>query len=670
MTEEQAKVLEHAIESWETLTQTKLLGNRQTLRTLCAAEEIKEAFKLDETGVTALLILHAETEAYAGSVNYSLRDMEDQAEEVNRRVQAFLAVRQTLKAPAYASILDNFFAAIHRSMEFYGCLTPEVEVLLKDRIELAYIRRDALRAMEILREDVFATGEPAEEALKFNPGVFLFWNINSLLRIMGNSSSGVSLCVIENQEEANASHFGFAIKCGANLVLLSDKPKFANPEQAILQSSRRGTSHELGRRMTRLRFPYSLLGAWFDKRGDAGINLPGPKIKPAQSEAIKLAEFSSLPADTLIWLAMVFDLIANRTWKNTEDLKEKPLAYTGTMIEQPLSLAEGCQALAIRNYKPLQFKPFAKVDDILADKVTFEVKQTGQNNWMEQRYKDQVPVELLNPLPSNHPQLPAELLPPKPEGLGIHHELAHYKRQIEMSQLREEYWGNAKELQHTHMWVARKNFSTTIARLVQQEFDREIDNVKRWVREHYEANREFWLHGLATGELMLPFTKENRGSSHFNIITRSPERPQRNAIYYVMRSESKPSYYINDAFGGRAAFFQGAYERAQDAFHCYLEPERIGHEMAIIDVDCPEAIALLAGCKVEDLPVFLQHWYSNELYTGNSILTDVDPMEDVTNPWFAGIKPRIYIRFCRSALYRFQRAQGIPKRSPWEAKAK
>lgn len=32
----------------------------------------------------------------------------------------------------------------------------------------------------------------------------------------------------------------------------------------------------------------------------------------------------------------------------------------------------------------------------------------------------------------------------------------------------------------------------------------------------------------------------------------------------------------------------------------------------------------LAGCKVEETPIFLQHWFEHELYHGNSILTDVD----------------------------------------------
>ena len=123
----------------------------------------------------------------------------------------------------------------------------------------------------------------------------------------------------------------------------------------------------------------------------------------------------------------------------------------------PQSLPEGCQALAIANYKPLLFAPFKTPDDILTDKVQFEVQQTRQNEWMEQRYKDQVPVELLNPLPSNTPLLPAALLPKEPEQrLCNQDEVAHYERQIRMLRLREEYWGNEKELQHVFLQLAAR----------------------------------------------------------------------------------------------------------------------------------------------------------------------------------------------------------------------
>jgi hypothetical protein len=396
--------------------------------------------------------------------------------------------------------------------------------------------------------------------------------------------------------------------------------------------------------------------------------LPGADtLVKAQAAAVKVAEFETLPADTLIWLAMVFDLIAARYWGQPDKLLAKPLSYTGAMIEQPLSLTDGCQALAIRDYKPLQFKPF-KTEDVLSDNVEFEVPKTGQNRWMEERYKDQVPIEFLNPTPSTRVQLPESMLPqidPNNQGLFHVRDVTSQRANLQLSQLREDYWGTPAELRKTHQWVARKNFATTIEQLAKQEYEQELPRVQEWYKQRVEANKDFILRALATGELILPSAR-GRSESGFSIVKREARRTERKAIGYCMRGESKPGYYIADAMSGRALFLENGYERRHDAFHCYLRPENIADEMAYIYPDCPEAVAILAGCHVEEMPVFIQNWFEEELYSGNSILSDVDPLEDINNPWHDGFKPRVYIRFCRSAFYRLQRQLGLPKAAPWE----
>jgi hypothetical protein len=393
------------------------------------------------------------------------------------------------------------------------------------------IRRDALRALDYMREDVFAKGEPQAAPMKFNPGVYLYWNIASLLRILGNTKdSGVSLVLIQDTEEINASCFGFAIKHGNNLFLLSDKPKFDNPEQATLQSSR-GGSRELAHRMEKLRFPYGFMGAWIDEKGRGQMNIPGATMPVrAQQEAVKLAEMKDLPADTLIWLAMMFDLISARYWKNLERIKAKELSYTGDMIETPMALTEGCQALAIRDYKPLQFEKFT-TENVTSDHVQFRVNRTGQNRWMEERYKSQVPEELLNPLPSSTPAFPEHLLPPLPHPNEIiaRRDAEQAMQLLAPKKLRNELWGTHAEMRHNHMWVARKNFAATIERLSIEEFNREKEAVTKWYVERLTANRDFWLRGLAEGKLMLPAPASTKG---FQIVQTPGPRIERNELAF------------------------------------------------------------------------------------------------------------------------------------------
>jgi len=70
----------------------------------------------------------------------------------------------------------------------------------------------------------------------------------------------------------------------------------------------------------------------------------------------------------------------------------------------------------------------------------------------------------------------------------------------------------------------------------------------------------------------------------------------------------------------------------------------------------PEAIALLCGCKVSELPVYLQNWYKREPYRGNSILDDVDPLESLhrQNPW-GEFPVRVCLVFSKRTMARWKK---------------
>ena len=668
MNEDQAQVLEKAVADWEALTRTQLFSNTLSLLTYGTVDKIKEALKLDPSGITALKILRAQTEEYAQKVGYTIQEMADNPEEVLKRVQAFNSIRKAIQSLPYSDINSHLNQQLIDALTAYGCLTEQVKTCLADESEMAYIQRDALRGVDEMREDVFFKGPIDTTPCKFNPALYLFWDINSVLRILGNSTeSGITLCLIQDTAQAEASHFGFAIKQGANLLLISDKPKFFNPEQAHLQASR-GGSRELGQRMGRLRFPYAKFGTSVNYKGRATTDLPGVNtLAPLQKEAIKLAELIDLPADSIIWLVMVFDLLREKYWKQADKLADKPLSYTGDMIEQPLALMEGLsQALAIHNYKPLKFSPFKSTEDILTDKVKFTVQPTRQNEWMEILYQNQVPIELLNPLPDQNPQLPKHMLS-TPKNVGFVTERMHnqHLEKLESYKLRKTYWGSPTELKHLHIWVARKNFAQTIEIAAKADFNNKIAEVKTWYKERVLENREFWLKGLLEGILELPGLEEIDIS--WKIEQRPAKRKTKNALHFCMRGDtySKPTNYITDAWRRALFLFGGWADQNNNTPLCYFQP-KAAHELAYISPECPEAIAIMAGCRVDELPVYLQNWFPHEVYAGNSILDDIDPLETIENPWLNGFSPNVYIHFARSSVLSLMRAKGFKGNPPWK----
>jgi hypothetical protein len=75
------------------------------------------------------------------------------------------------------------------------------------------------------------------------------------------------------------------------------------------------------------------------------------------------------------------------------------------------------------------------------------------------------------------------------------------------------------------MWAVRKNFATAIGRLAIAAFDREHETVERWFLDKIKANQDFWLKGIASGDL------PPKGS-FFNICPRPAERISRNAVAF------------------------------------------------------------------------------------------------------------------------------------------
>jgi hypothetical protein len=95
---------------------------------------------------------------------------------------------------------------------------------------------------------------------------------------------------------------------------------------------------------------------------------------------------------------------------------------------------------------------------------------------------------------------------------------------------------------------------------------------------------------------------------------------------------------------------------------CYTNhPSKIvGTVHGLVAPTCPEGIADIAGVTVADLPIPLQHWYTDEPYTGNSILDRLDPQDWVLkNPW-KDLTLRVTLTLCRTCFHKRRKALGLP----------
>lgn len=68
----------------------------------------------------------------------------------------------------------------------------------------------------------------------------------------------------------------------------------------------------------------------------------------------------------------------------------------------------------------------------------------------------------------------------------------------------------------------------------------------------------------------------------------------------------------------------------------------------------------MCGCEVKDLPDILQYWNKLKMYSGNSILSNVDPMEWVVeNPW-KKLNLNVDVFLSKTAYNQLRKAEGLP----------
>jgi len=597
---------------------------------------------LDPTGLTAFMMVRGLLEEWLKDRTFTGLDIVTDFADVSEKLAPARALRELLEDPQIAAISDAFVDKLRDAAKHYALSEGRAlafEDLLADKYDLAYVRRDALRSMERLAAHQFVQGEPDAAPLKFNPEIFEFWNVNSLLRAMiGQKESGITLCLIRDPELELASYFVFAVRNGETLTILTDREE--GPHPAFNRMSRR-PDRNFERRAAKHWFPYHLLDLERTPDDEYLKVKARSALVPIDAKAVVLACVGDLYPEEFVWLTLVFELILDRYGRQNALLPE--VSYTGEMVVAPNALIGEHGALAVAGrYTPLAMASLTRKD--VTAKTTR--KQWARepvlwNRWMIERYGDQVPDEVLNPVGEGarlivEAAVDALALDPADRRLALFE-----KKSRRVETLSPVTFGTRDKLEKDRLWVARVNQMRTIDRLARDEYERENKAIRAWCKERLSANREALLDAAACGELLGPrqsfwekgtigflhgYAKEERT----NLLSQRVDRPN----------------------GGGYADF-GVDEGETPALYSHVAPT------------CPGALAILYGVAEEDLPWPLRHWYPDEPYRGNSILERLDPEDWILkNPW-RGIGLSLRIAQSRSAYNARRKALGLPlKRLP------
>lgn len=644
-------------------------------------EGLNESRRLDPTGLTTFMMLRGLVERYLKDVTFDAYSLILDPKSIGARLKPMKELKDILEAPQVVALIEGFQEQVRGAALQYGVRSSEtlegLDNLLKDRFDLAYIRRDALLSMYRLEAHQFTQGVKDPNPLKFNPQVFEFWNVNSLLAAMrGQKMAGITMCLIRDPEEALNSYFVFAIRNGGTMTILTDREK--TPHPAFNRMSRR-PDRLLDRRMARNWFPYSLLGIkkHEDELGEVkrlSVNAR-TQLVPINIEAVPLKDVRDLTAEEFVWTTLVFDLIREKHWK--EDFRVPELSYTGEMVVEPAALVGNASALVKDGlYKPLEVPPL-KAADVTAESTReqWDDEPTGFNTWMVERYGSQVPDEVLNPVGSQAKLLLEERVN-SGELLPILNDRWGKPVKSELETLNPVTFGTKSQIEKDRIWVARVNQVKVIQRLADEEYERERAGVIEWYSSHVRKNLEFLCNAAAHGELLLPDWKP-RTFGGVRVTMDEPHESESDRMVQSNRVDQRVGARWSRAFP--YIYFDlpqcrfGEHEDKRD--FCCERTDRAASVFTVIKPTCPEALAILCGVKVEDLPWPLQHWYAEAPYYGNSILNRLDPEDwELKNPWMpdrgaGGLRLMVGLAHSKLALHARRKALGLPRREYEEKEA-
>lgn len=357
---------------------------------------LEEAFKLDPEGLTALLLLDNFRNDFFSGCGLSIIDILE-----NKNFETFLSdcrrLTNMLSEEEIVSSLRDFTSNVSNAVAHIGIEREDVSDMINDRYEMAILRRDSLRSMEVLTLHQFFQGDTKKDHLTFLPDIHMFWNMNSLIRCAWQSDDGVSINLIKDPL-ATSSYFAFVAKNGGNLTVLTDKPNDAHPLSKYMS---RRPERSFTDRVFRNHFPYGLLDLHYDAKGY--LHPGSSSIVPIQEKPIKVGALSDLLPDEIIWTVMMFSLIDAKLYKENYHCAE--LSYTSDMIEDPgisAALIEGNQscALMVKEYQPL-VAPVLTPEGLENDPQYNKHSGSGPNQWLYERYKNQIPYDILNGLRPN-----------------------------------------------------------------------------------------------------------------------------------------------------------------------------------------------------------------------------------------------------------------------------
>lgn len=582
-------------------------------------QELKESLELDPSTILTMLLLDYYTEQYLNNRNFNVNEILKDFDALTKYLTKSKELYSILRSNEIYTLRKEFENHMLLAIKQYGEVPKAVIKVIQDPHDLAFLRRDALKSFEKLTVSQFSQGKADGRTPKFLEHVYEFWNINSLIQMVSATDEAfISVNLIRDPDYYN-SYFTFAMRNGETLSILSDKPQWIHPLQKNMV---RKPERDFAKRVFKSHFPYALMDLEYDEDQRALFmkkKSDGIEIVPFQEEVHKLKKIKDLHPFEVIWITMMFQLINEKFWK--QDFKTEEIAYTGAMVTVNPDRGKELvlpHRLVIPAFSASDINPEATKDQ-------WNRKPTNQHEWMEKRYEKDIPDSALNIIGVgggivkylSADDVNSVMVGNEKEISSEPHYITRDKPKKHMlTGISPTEFGTKESILRDMQWNARYNKAKAIQLLVDQEYERRKDEVLAWYTKRVKKNSNALLKAVAHGKL------EAYGEGFPRGFQVNPDE-----VKNIMTFTDKEFCSGSDSVKLNKGF------HTRDHYLCYVN----GFKASIAALFHPttaHGLAAVCGCKVSDLPDVLQNWRRDKLYSGNSILDRLDPMEwALENPW-------------------------------------
>ena len=624
-------------------------------------KELNEATEQDPSFITTAAILVAVYDEWSKNAQLSVGSLISRDPMALQKLEQYQHLAECLNAPSIKEVIEDYRQAIIRATANIGM---ELEGKHTEAPYLGLLRRDAFNSFNKLKAFQFLQGQPLDNSFGLNKWVLQFPNVNSLIEgIVQSGHHGVSMVMIKDDFTEAYNYFCFAIWNGGTLTILTDRTDWSHPIAKHLQAER-GTGRQLEERWGKHHFPYYLMDMDWSPNTKHVHARSREGLVRYQQVGMKMKLLSELHPSTTMWALMIYEMIREKYGRENFLLPE--CSYTSEVVQKQLPVTT---ALALRD----EWEPVV-LDDIAIKDLTPEKtknnwvtkwgngrgghvnKQTGFNDWLEDRYRDQIDESMLNLVKNDEGEL---LLGDNPSEMA----LALVGGERGLRAMTPTDFGTVEDLKADQEWAARYNQALAVNKLAREECEREGPNMKKWFEERVLANRKVLIDDAAAVNMTIKRIVYNRSFGSLN------EEAANDGENIVRLYVTKPGYIPNCCNSTVVAEREYHHYRGSTWF-CPITDAKTTL-CAVFRIECPQDIAAVCGCEVDDLPLFLQHYAMREPYSGNHLLDRVDPMEwVVTNQWggtygqFHNLEVRV--PFSKRGINMRRKELGLSRITDWE----